>query len=363
MGGRRAKRLILVMASLLVGVVLAELGVRVWMEKRQTEQLEAWRLLSTEHAQSLRRPATLAAMIQVSSNRNRVYELLPNITLTYQQREVVTNRWGLRNPDFNKEKPADTIRVLGLGDSRMFGYGVLEPECYLRQLEGLLNAQGGARKYEVINTGVPGYNTVMEVATLEDLGLELQPDLVLLEIVGNDLSLPNFLCRSRDYWDLSRSYLWEILRPAPPEPVKSRRKKGFAGLYGAPLRVDSRDKFEDNPELAPPEYRHLVGHEAFRKALLRLRELSQKHNFEVLVFYRPLNLNIPETLAEVGLEGYNYQPYLLEVMKERGLKPRQYMESGLVLGKNDAHPSVWGHEVIAQALFEQLKESGILQRL
>ena len=41
-----------------------------------------------------------------------------------------------------------------------------------------------------MNTGVPGYNTYMEVAALKQKWLFYEPALVVIDFVGNDLDLP-----------------------------------------------------------------------------------------------------------------------------------------------------------------------------
>ena len=97
---------------------------------------------------------------------------------------VAINSKGLRNPEVPYEKPANTYRILALGDSWTFGFRMNEPDAYPRQLERLLQAdaasRGDTRKIEVINTGVVGYSTDQEAAYLAVEGWKYQPDLVLL---------------------------------------------------------------------------------------------------------------------------------------------------------------------------------------
>ena len=48
-------------------------------------------------------------------------------------------------------------------------------------------ASGAAGPIETVNTGVVGYNTIQELARLEQVGLAYQPDVVVLTFVVNDL--------------------------------------------------------------------------------------------------------------------------------------------------------------------------------
>jgi lysophospholipase L1-like esterase len=68
------------------------------------------------------------------------------------------------------------------------GVGVDVAATMVTGLERRLRSRNPDTRYEVINAGVPGYNTRQQLAYLETEGLKLQPDLVVLGFyVGNDL--------------------------------------------------------------------------------------------------------------------------------------------------------------------------------
>lgn len=100
--------------------------------------------------------------------------------------EVVTNALGLRGPEVVVPKPADRYRVLVLGDSFSFGWGVELQQawhaCMARELQAT-----GARPVEVVAGGVPGWSPLQQFVFLEQRGLDLQPDLVLWQLCTNDL--------------------------------------------------------------------------------------------------------------------------------------------------------------------------------
>jgi len=64
-------------------------------------------------------------------------------------------------------RAAGTFRVVGIGDSAMFGSGVSDGENHLAILERIVGRRFPGLKVETINTAVPGYNTIMEVETLK----------------------------------------------------------------------------------------------------------------------------------------------------------------------------------------------------
>ena len=78
---------------------------------------------------------------------------------------------------------ASGLRILGLGDSFAFGFGVQEDDTYLARLERAL----ADRRVEVINAGLAGMGPDNEARLLEADGPALRPDLVLVGFfVGND---------------------------------------------------------------------------------------------------------------------------------------------------------------------------------
>lgn len=100
---------------------------------------------------------------------------------------VSVNSLGYRQPEFDAHKGSQ-LRILVIGDSFTFGYGVEEPEGYVRVLERELNARVPERDIEAINTGVPAWWTDAYYLFLKTRGVALEPDVVLLGLfMGNDI--------------------------------------------------------------------------------------------------------------------------------------------------------------------------------
>lgn len=97
---------------------------------------------------------------------------------------VTTDANGLRAPNHPEEKPDGVFRVMTLGCSTTFGWGVDDDESYPARLEALL--QGDGHKVEVINGGQPGY-TSFQGLWLWDRTLKLyHPDLVIFGYIVQD---------------------------------------------------------------------------------------------------------------------------------------------------------------------------------
>ena len=99
--------------------------------------------------------------------------------------QVRFNNKGLRGPDIVPQKGARR-RLLVLGDSVAFGWGVAEESIFVTRLAESLSQATGTT-WESINAGVCSYNTEQEFLYLENAGLALQPDLVVLVYVDNDI--------------------------------------------------------------------------------------------------------------------------------------------------------------------------------
>jgi hypothetical protein len=100
--------------------------------------------------------------------------------------QVEANGKGLRDRDFPAKAPG-TFRILGLGDSFAFGWGVPLEACFFKRLGSLLNGVRPDVVHEVINAGIPGYGTYEALRLLTSVGLGYEPDLVILAFYeGND---------------------------------------------------------------------------------------------------------------------------------------------------------------------------------
>lgn len=120
---------------------------------------------------------------QRSSNPYLRYELVPNS----KNPNISINSAGFRGREYSLARPANTFRVIMLGDSEIFSYMLKQSEMLTAQLEDLLNQRSGSGiRYEVLNFGVEGYCTLQELEMLKTKALKYNPDLIILNYVLND---------------------------------------------------------------------------------------------------------------------------------------------------------------------------------
>ncbi|NUM54948.1 MAG: hypothetical protein HUU46_14975 [Candidatus Hydrogenedentes bacterium] len=98
-----------------------------------------------------------------------------------------TSSQGLRDRDYGPKQPGE-YRILLIGDSFTYGWGVNEDDMISRRLEAHLNSAGGSRKFTVMNGGDEGYGPWQERIRLNKIGFLLEPDLVIAQLFpANDV--------------------------------------------------------------------------------------------------------------------------------------------------------------------------------
>jgi hypothetical protein len=124
----------------------------------------------------------------------------PNLSLVDRTNEFTatyhTNAAGLRVPEpgheYSLEKAPSTFRILLLGPSFAFGWGVDWKESFLARLEQLLEESGfaGGREVEVLNAGVNSLPPRPGLRWFEHVGSAYRPDLVI-QLVYGSMAVPS----------------------------------------------------------------------------------------------------------------------------------------------------------------------------
>jgi len=100
---------------------------------------------------------------------------------------VTVNSFGFRGAEVASPKPRGRLRIVIVGDSVTIGMGVGDDETFPAQLEHLLHERFPDRDLDVVNLGVPGYDTRQEVTLLKRDLARLDPDVVLVGFYTNDV--------------------------------------------------------------------------------------------------------------------------------------------------------------------------------
>jgi hypothetical protein len=297
----------------------------------------------------------LVDMIQEARHPDVVYELRAGLDCQYEGAVVRTNADGFRGPARARSKLANGFRIVGLGDSVLFGWGVGYEASGIAQLERRLQAELPGRVVETIGTGVPGYNTAMQAAVLREKGVGFAPDVVLVDFVGNDFDLPNFLLEPTDWWRLDRCYLVDLVARI----ARRHNTDPLGPFVGAPQ--DARGDFESDPTRVPERYRHLVGPDSFRRALREILALGARHGFRVLVTcHSALRPEAARICADLGVPVVEQRARIDAWLRQNG--HTQFVGSPLSVRAGDPHPSALVHGWWAEAVAARLGELGWLPR-
>ncbi len=250
------------------------------------------------------------------------------------------NARGLRSPDFEIPKPVGTHRVLVLGDSVTFGWGVEEEQNFSRRLERALRSRL-ACPVEVVNSGVSGYGTVEEADYFSHEGLDLEPDVVLIYYVENDNQsvahvggpMASFL---KD-WVVYRSqlvstvlYAWRL----GSWKAQAQAAGGDRAAYAAEQRA-----WDQRPGTA-----------ASMAALREIADVAKRHGIRVIL------ASHPNSLADRSLDAVRDR-LLREAAAANGMifvdiAPAivPYRDRDIAVSKTDLHPNGFAHGLIAEAL-------------
>ncbi|MCB9792269.1 MAG: hypothetical protein H6741_06040 [Alphaproteobacteria bacterium] len=259
---------------------------------------------------------------------------------------VSTNADGLRAPLHGPEKPEGVQRVMTLGCSTTFGWGVADEETYPYRLEGLLREQVG-EQVEVINGGQPGYTTFQGRWLWDEVLADYAPDVVLVGYIVQD-------ARKAAYSDLSQAVL-------TGDPgflqrnllYQSKLYLGLRVLTGA-LRIRTKERAEGGQEgvyrVSPEEY--VANLRALAKSIEDVGAQPVFFGFPLEVEgYTEFHRIVLRTTAEdMGLPHFDPSPQVSAAARSE----RLFFE------KDRGHPNAAGHKLIAELVAAWLTEHDLL---
>jgi lysophospholipase L1-like esterase len=94
---------------------------------------------------------------------------------------VSINEKGFRGPNVRYERNAELKRVLILGDSLTWGFGVNYEDTFASRINQ------GSSQVELVNLAVSGYSTDQELLLYLDEGRKYEADTVVVVVAGNDV--------------------------------------------------------------------------------------------------------------------------------------------------------------------------------
>jgi lysophospholipase L1-like esterase len=320
------------------------------------------------------------------------YRLAPGAHTRFETVEFAAqidiNSSGVRDSNDIGPKPAGERRIVILGDSLVLSVQVDFDRTFGELLERRLNADApGGVRYRVINAGVQGYGPVEELLFFRTVARSFEPDVVLTTLfVGNDAeeavsSEPKLAGDARPAAAVLREDIMTGLR---------RLVRRSMVLQVLRLRVmAATDRIV--PTLAPPEAplqsyaagaaapRIQRGLETTRRVVETIAAEAALDGARTGIVLMPARFQVDDadfgrlktTVAQAGGEldrdGANrrFEAVLSDLPIPRiDLLPalRKRLPGPDLFYKETVHLTPLGHEVVASALDEFLRTSGLLSR-
>ncbi len=287
--------------------------------------------------QSLPSPTDAPYRLQFSGDPELTDVLVPGFG--------VANEAGYAGPAYPVERAPGAFRVLGLGDSITMGYGSTEAQGYFGQLRHRMEGEFGPGRAEAINLAVTGFGTRQEVRMLEVRGLAYKPDLIILGYCLNDwIDVPITV---REAGGALR-FQW----------VDPDHLDVFGMMKGA-LSEQSSDEFF-RKSFERPLWK------SSEAALARLAALGKARHVPVVVVIFPMFLDwahypferfherLAQTVIADGMDVLDLLPVYRQAGPATDFAPGAEIEF--------IHPTVRGHTVAANALYDHLSAKGLLPR-
>lgn len=285
-------------------------------------------------------------LYMTSKNHILRYELKPNTTVG----QAAINSDGLRDKEYARDKPEGVFRIIVLGDSETFSASLPLEDTMPKKLEYVLNENCQGQKFEVLNMGVQGYNTIQELEMLRYKGLKYNPDLVILYYTFNDPDYPEYYFKKNFF---NRNF----------QTVKYFQYRIKKALVKRDRKLKNIVSEEDN-------FRYLYTHGSWdytKEAILEIYSLSRQLGFKFLLVVNP------EVSSEVlnFKDGYPYW-YINEKLTSLNkdnievidptyfLKIKDYRVLDLVLDSQDRHKNAKAIAIITSYLIEELIKKRII---
>ena len=243
-----------------------------------------------------------------------------------------TNRWGMRDKDYDQRPSSDTYRMALLGASTSMGWGVNDGETYESLVEARLNADATNNtfaRYEILNFAVPGYFPLQQAVAL-DKALSFEPRALLYIATGRELS------RAADYLASVATSGIEIPFPELQAIAES------AGLEPGMNEDEALRRLL-------PVHREILGW--LYEYVVKTCRTSR---------VRPIWVFIPQLYGGTWEEETDEALELAQTAGFAAIDLREVYDghdtTTLRLAEWDDHPNARGHELLANRLYKELRE-------
>lgn len=261
---------------------------------------------------------TLADLIQPNADDRIIYDLRPNIDLTFQRAHVQTNSCGMRDIERKPARPAGVYRIALLGDSFAFGWGVEREQGFAAALESSLNRVAREqKKVEVLNFGVPGYSTFQEVNSFLEKGADFDVDEIVVYFIENDFGLPFYVRDIKEQGGFLAATEFARLTWQARDPEIEKQKVAMMGW---------------DPNTSIRKLSNWAREQGVRLSIL----INPRKD------WRKIRAQLPVLKKRKDIRVFNIRDQLLKIIEARKIEPTDLSLSF------DPHPSALKHKLLAE---------------
>jgi len=276
---------------------------------------------------------------------------------------VHINSRGLRDAEVPYARIPDRLRLLWLGDSIVFGFGVPAAQVVARRVDDRLDHDG--LPAESINAAVPAYNTEQEVDFMAREGVRYHADWVVLGFCWNDINDQEGARVCPNGWLVSKRAGGKACEPTFTESPRGYAIRNFLkrsrlaysvmeGLraFEGDLSPDDHAPFRREVLEGGTTRRVREGWERVDWAVHRLAGLGEKTGFRTLVVAFPIPLAL-----ETSYPMSDYPAHLERIARQDGLpfldlepsfRAAYRGHESLFLPYDADHPNAAGHDLAAR---------------
>jgi lysophospholipase L1-like esterase len=326
------------------------------------------------------------------------HKLIPSLDREVRDPEwiirVQANSRGFRDREWTYEKTPGTVRIVGIGDSFLFGYGIPADASVLSHLGRDLalaaeeTSTGRPTTVEVINLGLPGHGATQYGITLREEAYRYQPDLVIIFFFMNDFQRTSTQAPYQvdaDGFLVRETFSLTSIRSAllPFRKLLKRHSHAYILVRSrlTPLLQQLRLRPMPNPGPLYSKGRDID--EVYTYTLNTLREMNRfcsRRRIDFLVCVIPEKQQVVERFRNQVLGAYDVDATDFDWLRPQRCLSRLAAEEGLALldftpvfaeaGKDktlyfevDPHWNSAGHQLAAATLLKYIQDHSLLPPL
>jgi lysophospholipase L1-like esterase len=266
----------------------------------------------------------------------------PGSTIVHGNVEITINSLGLRGAELPATKAPDEIRLLSLGDSTVYGYGVREDEVFGGVAAALL-AEASGHPVLHVNAALPGYDTDQAMLVLQDMAPVAGADWLVIACIWSDL-----FHAARD--------------PAAGERVPLASYRLLTRLLGPWLPPRTIGWWDPESGTGTPEAGRSprTSLSQYMDNLRALAALGQQHGARPVFVTLPAPIDLDPRQVPTYIQDYRSAMFTVaqaldapfvdgpDVFARAGATPAMFYDQ--------VHPSAEGHALLGEALASSLGE-------